>query len=107
MEAKATYERHCPDSIRVGAAKSSECPSNVSSRTTTRTRSASLLWASRQQREERLCQDRPLTHAQFHVSRGQELLAQGFVAEAQKEFREATLARLSQRGGSRRTRSRP
>jgi len=39
--------------------------------------------------EERLAKTDPVTHAQFHVSRGQELLAQGFVAEAQKEFREA------------------
>jgi Flp pilus assembly protein TadD len=39
--------------------------------------------------EERLSKTDPLTHAQFHVSRGHELLAQGFAAEAQKEFREA------------------
>ena len=39
--------------------------------------------------EERLAKTDPVTHAQFHVSRGQELLAQGFVTEAQKEFREA------------------
>jgi tetratricopeptide (TPR) repeat protein/TolB-like protein len=40
--------------------------------------------------EERLAKTDPVSHAQFHVSRGQELLAQGFAAEAQKEFREAT-----------------
>jgi tetratricopeptide (TPR) repeat protein/TolB-like protein len=39
--------------------------------------------------EERLAKTDPVSHAQFHVSRGQELLAQGFAAEAQKEFREA------------------
>jgi tetratricopeptide (TPR) repeat protein/TolB-like protein len=39
--------------------------------------------------EERLAKADPLTHAQFHVSRGQELLGQGFTAEAQREFREA------------------
>ena len=39
--------------------------------------------------EERLSKTDALTHAQFHVSHGQELLSQGFSAEAQKEFREA------------------
>jgi tetratricopeptide (TPR) repeat protein len=39
--------------------------------------------------EERLAKTDPITHAQFHVSRGQELMTQGFMAEAQKEFREA------------------
>lgn len=39
--------------------------------------------------EDRLAKTAPASHAQFHVSRGQELLAQGFVAEAQKQFREA------------------
>jgi tetratricopeptide (TPR) repeat protein/TolB-like protein len=40
--------------------------------------------------EERLTRTDPISHAQFHVSRGQELLAQGFVAEAEKQFREAS-----------------
>jgi len=40
--------------------------------------------------EERLAKTDPASHAQFHVSRGQELLAQGFVAEAEKQFREAS-----------------
>jgi tetratricopeptide (TPR) repeat protein/TolB-like protein len=40
--------------------------------------------------EERLAKTDPVRHAQFHVSRGQELLAQGFVAEAEKQFREAS-----------------
>jgi tetratricopeptide (TPR) repeat protein/TolB-like protein len=40
--------------------------------------------------EERLAKTDPVSHAQFHVSRGQELLGQGFVAEGEKEFREAT-----------------
>ena len=39
--------------------------------------------------EERLAKTNPATHAVFHVGRGQELLAQGFVAEAQKQFEEA------------------
>jgi tetratricopeptide (TPR) repeat protein/TolB-like protein len=39
--------------------------------------------------EERLAKTDSVTHALFHVGRGQELLTQGFVAEAQKEFREA------------------
>ena len=39
--------------------------------------------------EERLANTDAATHALFHVGRGQELLSQGFVAEAQKEFREA------------------
>ncbi len=39
--------------------------------------------------EERLAKTDPVTHAQFHMSRGHELLVQGFLAEAQKEFREA------------------
>ena len=40
--------------------------------------------------EEHLAKTDPVSHAQFHVSRGQELLAQGFVAEAEKQFREAS-----------------
>jgi tetratricopeptide (TPR) repeat protein/TolB-like protein len=34
--------------------------------------------------EERLAKTDPATHAVFHIGRGQELLAQGFVAEAEK-----------------------
>lgn len=39
--------------------------------------------------EERLAKTDPRTHAQFHSTRGHELLSQGFVAEAETEFREA------------------
>jgi Tfp pilus assembly protein PilF len=39
--------------------------------------------------EERLAKTDPATHALFHVGRGEELLSKGFVAEAQKQFREA------------------
>ena len=43
--------------------------------------------------EERLAKTDPLTHAQFHVNHGRDLLAQGFVVEAEREFHEAiTLA---------------
>jgi tetratricopeptide (TPR) repeat protein len=40
--------------------------------------------------ETRLAKTDPHTHARFHVTRGHELLAQGFVSEAESEFREAT-----------------
>ena len=39
--------------------------------------------------EERLAKVEPRTHAQFHIDRGHQLLNQGFVAEAEREFREA------------------
>jgi len=39
--------------------------------------------------EARLAKSDPATHARFLVSRGQELLAQGFLAEAGEEFRQA------------------
>jgi len=39
--------------------------------------------------EERLSQSDAATHAQFHLDRGHQLLAQGFVIEAEREFREA------------------
>jgi tetratricopeptide (TPR) repeat protein/TolB-like protein len=39
--------------------------------------------------EQRLAQTDPRTHAQYHGDRGRDLLAQGFVAEAEREFREA------------------
>jgi len=39
--------------------------------------------------EQRLGKTPPRTHAQYHVDRGQQLLNQGFIAEAEKEFREA------------------
>jgi Tfp pilus assembly protein PilF/TolB-like protein len=39
--------------------------------------------------ETRLAKTDPRTHARFHVTRGHELLVQGFVSEAEGEFREA------------------
>jgi Flp pilus assembly protein TadD len=39
--------------------------------------------------EDRLSKTSPATHAQYHVSHGQELLVAGFATEAEKEFREA------------------
>jgi Flp pilus assembly protein TadD len=39
--------------------------------------------------EQRLAKADPRTHAQFHVDRGRQLLAQGFLSEAEAEFREA------------------
>jgi tetratricopeptide (TPR) repeat protein/TolB-like protein len=39
--------------------------------------------------EQRLAKTDPSTHAQFHADRGHQLLTQGFVSEAEGEFREA------------------
>jgi len=39
--------------------------------------------------EQRLAKTDPLTHARFHNDRGHQLLAQGFLAQAEAEFREA------------------
>jgi tetratricopeptide (TPR) repeat protein/TolB-like protein len=39
--------------------------------------------------EERLSHTDPATHAQFYLSRGQELYGQGFVSEAEEQFRQA------------------
>ena len=39
--------------------------------------------------EQRLAKTDPRTHAQFHTDRGHQLLKQGFLSEAQREFREA------------------
>ena len=39
--------------------------------------------------ELRLAKTDPHTHAEFHITRGREYLAQGFKAEAEKDFREA------------------
>ena len=39
--------------------------------------------------EQRLAKTDPHTHAQFHTDRGHQLLAQGFLSEAEAEFREA------------------
>jgi tetratricopeptide (TPR) repeat protein len=39
--------------------------------------------------EQRLSKTDPKTHASFHTARGHELLSQGFVTEAESEFREA------------------
>jgi len=41
--------------------------------------------------EARLRQSDPATHARAHVERGQQLLAQGFAAEAERQFREAVV----------------
>jgi tetratricopeptide (TPR) repeat protein/TolB-like protein len=40
--------------------------------------------------EQRLSRTDATTHAQYHVDRGHQLLAQGFLTEAEREFREAT-----------------
>lgn len=39
--------------------------------------------------EQRLAKTDPRTHAQFHTNRGSQLLKQGFLSEAEREFREA------------------
>ena len=39
--------------------------------------------------EQRLAKTDPRTHSRFHSSRGDQLLRQGFLAEAEREFREA------------------
>jgi len=39
--------------------------------------------------EQRLAKTDPLIHAQFHTDRGHQLLTQGFLSEAEAEFREA------------------
>jgi Flp pilus assembly protein TadD/TolB-like protein len=39
--------------------------------------------------EQRLSKTDPKTHAQFHADRGHQLLAEGFLSEAENEFREA------------------
>jgi len=39
--------------------------------------------------EQRWAKNDPRTHASFHVGRGDELLSQGFVSEAEREYREA------------------
>ncbi len=39
--------------------------------------------------EQRLAKTDPRTHAQFHADRGHQLLTQGFLSEAEAEFREA------------------
>jgi len=41
--------------------------------------------------EQRLSKTDPRTHARYHVDRGRELLSQGFVTEAEKEFRESIM----------------
>ena len=41
--------------------------------------------------EQRLSKTDPKTHAQFHADRGHQLLAQGFLSEAENEFREAIM----------------
>jgi Flp pilus assembly protein TadD len=41
--------------------------------------------------EERMSGASPQEHARFHVDRGEQLLARGFVGEAEREFREAIL----------------
>jgi tetratricopeptide (TPR) repeat protein len=41
--------------------------------------------------EERLAKSDPASHAEFHVRHGQELLQEGLVGEAEKQFREAVV----------------
>jgi len=53
----------------------------------------------RNQNEQRLAREQPAAHARFHVQRGRALLEQGFVQEAEKEFREAILLDPTGAGG--------
>ena len=46
-------------------------------------------WQIRNANEERMVHADAETHARFHVDRGQQMLSQGFVLEAEKEFRDA------------------
>jgi tetratricopeptide (TPR) repeat protein len=46
-------------------------------------------WQIRNANEQRMVQADTETHARFHVERGNQMLNQGFVLEAEKEFREA------------------
>jgi len=46
-------------------------------------------WQIRNANEERMAHADGATHARFHVDRGQQMLSQGFVLEAEKEFRDA------------------
>ena len=55
----------------------------------TRVRSASLALKIDAVAEQRLAKTDPKTHAQFHTDRGHQLLSQGFLSEAEAEFREA------------------
>jgi tetratricopeptide (TPR) repeat protein len=41
--------------------------------------------------EARLQSTDPVTHAAFHIQRGQELMSQGLIGEAEREFREAVI----------------
>ena len=43
-------------------------------------------WQIRNANEERMAHADAETHARFHVDRGQQMLSQGFVLEAEKEF---------------------
>jgi Tfp pilus assembly protein PilF/TolB-like protein len=46
-------------------------------------------WQIRNANEERMTHADAATHARFHVDRGNQMLSQGFVLEAEKEFRDA------------------
>ena len=46
-------------------------------------------WQIRNANEERMTHADAATHARFHVERGNQMLSQGFVLEAEKEFRDA------------------
>jgi Tfp pilus assembly protein PilF len=48
--------------------------------------------------EARLAQTDPVQHAQFHVQRGQELLQEGLMRQAEKQFREAVTLDSSNAG---------
>jgi Tfp pilus assembly protein PilF/TolB-like protein len=48
-----------------------------------------LEWQVRRANEDRLAHAAPEEHARFHCERGTQMLSQGFVLEAEKEFRDA------------------
>jgi Tfp pilus assembly protein PilF/TolB-like protein len=48
-----------------------------------------LEWQVRRANEDRLAHADPEAHARFHCERGEQMLSQGFVLEAEREFRDA------------------
>jgi tetratricopeptide (TPR) repeat protein len=79
------------DSVSAGTASKDHLPAERIKRNYDESSFRQLAVEIENNNETKLRKSDPVTHAAFHVQRGQQLLDQGLVGEAEREFREAVI----------------
>jgi Tfp pilus assembly protein PilF len=79
------------DSLTAGTASKDHVPAERIKRNYDESSFRQLAMEIDNNNEAKLRKSDPVTHAAFHVQRGQQMLDQGLVSEAEKEFREAVI----------------